>query len=139
MKALLFHCQKFKTEVKELARRPKGIVPENLKDRKHSMQDCILAYVTVEGGDNLEANSLALVKEIKKMVKETGHNRVVLYPFAHLSNNLAKSADAKKALALIKENLEKTCTVIRVHFGSHKETLVHTYGHRGNVKYREFK
>jgi len=63
---------------------------------------------------------------------------VVILPFAHLSNNLAKAKDGIKIVSFIEENLKKEFNVMRAHFGSHKELLLDIYGHPGNARYREF-
>jgi len=76
--------------------------------------------------------------EVAKMSQEVGHKNIVILPFAHLSNNLAKVKEGIKAITLIEEKLKENYNVIRAHFGSHKSLLLDIYGHPGNARYREF-
>ena len=71
------------------------------------------------------------------MCKDTGHTRVVLFPFAHLSNKLADTDTTLKAIILLEENL-KGLELQRAHFGSDKKLILDVFGHKGNVRYREF-
>lgn len=64
--------------------------------------------------------------------------RVVILPFAHLSNNLA---EPKVGLSIIKEiesTLKNKLEIVAAHFGSNKSFLLEIYGHAGNARYREF-
>jgi len=137
MKALIFHCKEYKIQIEKLANRPKDVEPEEITERKQESRNCIAAFITVEKKDDIETVSSEISKEIIKTCKEVGRDEVVIVPFAHLSNNLAKSKDAKQAIDLIEEHL-KDKKVIRTHFGSHKSLLLNVYGHVGAVRFREF-
>ena len=138
MKSVLFHCKQFNTIITGLSTRPHGVLPENILEKTQSMQDCIVAFVTIERGDT-PPKAAQLAKEILQFCADTKHNAVFLCPFAHLSNNLAKSEEALLVLKEIASNLEVMNASLRVgHFGSDKELLIHLYGHPGNARYREF-
>jgi threonyl-tRNA synthetase len=138
MKALIFHCKEYKTEIFELANRPARIKPEEAKYKKQECEDCVVAFITIEKGDKSENFSLQIADEIAKMSKDVGDKNIVIVPFAHLSNNLAESKDSLEALDRIEEMLKNNFNVIRAHFGSHKSLLLDVYGHPGNVRFREF-
>ena len=125
------------TKVGKLANWP-GVVPEEVTETEQRVNNCILALVTAEAGDDMEAATTGLAKEIKKFCKETGTRKVVVLPFAHLSNKLLDSESAISEMKMIEEKLEGQCEVIRAHFGSSKELLMHLYDHPGNARYREF-
>jgi len=138
MRALLFHCKNYVTKIEKLSNRPVDIEPEKVREKEQACKDCIVSLVTIEEGDDVKKVSSGLAKEISKMSKEVGHDNIVVLPFAHLSNKLAKARDGIKALDLIEKKLKKKFNVVRAHFGSHKSLLLDIYGHLGNVRYREF-
>lgn len=139
MRALLFHCKNYGVRIDELANRPQDITPEEVREKEQRCNDCVVALITVEDGDNIEQNCAALITEIAKMSKEVNRKGIVILPFAHLSNKLAKAKISLHALDLIEEGLRKdNFNVTRAHFGSHKELLLSIYGHPGNARYREF-
>lgn len=74
------------------------------------------------------------------MSNEIKRNTVVILPFAHLSKKLATDSESKRALDIIENTLKQNTRlkILRDHFGSHKEVLLHIYEHAGNVRYREF-
>lgn len=76
--------------------------------------------------------------EVEKMILETGHDNVVIAPFAHLSSDLAPSDVALQLLNSLTEKLQHH-NITRTHFGSDKELLLDIFGHPGNVRFREFK
>lgn len=137
MKALLCHCRNYRSEVKRLADTPIGIKPEKVSEKMLEAQDAIVALITVESGDNIKEIVPKLADEIRKMCHDTGHDTVVLFPFAHLSNKLADTDTVLQAMGLLEENL-KEINPKRVHFGSDKKLLLDIFGHKGNVRYREF-
>ena len=120
--------------------RPGSIRPEPVDGmEKQECKDCVVAYVTVEKGDDAEKTSSGMVGEIEKMCEELGRKSVVVCPFAHLSNNIAGSSLGLKTLKMIASKLEKKkFKVIRAHFGSNKSLLMDVPGHVGNARYREF-
>ena len=138
MRSLLFHCKNYRTKVEKLANKPDGISSEEIKEKEQACKDCIVALITIESQDDPEKISVSMADEILKMSQEIGRDTVILLPFAHLSNNLAKSKVSIATLDLIENILKKKIKVTRAHFGSHKELLIDIYGHPGNARYRDF-
>ena len=137
MKALLLHCKNYQIEVGLLANRPDNIQPEPVTEIEQSETNCVVALVTVENGDNPEMINL-LEQDIRKIAQDTGRTKLVILPFAHLSNNLANSSTSVSYLDELKQRLIPDFQVKRAHFGSHKEFLLDVFGHPGNVRYREY-
>lgn len=137
MKALLCHCRNYRSEVKKLSTTPAGIKPEEVKEKIIEAQDALVVLVTVESGDDVGSFIPKLADEVRKMSKDTGHNNVVLFPFGHLSNRLADTDTTINAMNLLEEDL-KDFNPKRAHFGSDKKLLLDIFGHKGNVRYREF-
>ncbi|MEF8847311.1 MAG: threonyl-tRNA synthetase editing domain-containing protein [Candidatus Paceibacterota bacterium] len=138
MKALLLHCKNYKTKITELSSRPDDIEPESVKGEEKDCQNCVVILLTVEKGDKESETVEELGKEIEKMAAEVEIDKVVILPFAHLSNNLADSDKCINIFESLEERLEIEFEVLRAHFGSHKELLLHLYGHPGNARFREF-
>ena len=138
MRSLLFHCKNYGVKIDRMSDRPEDIAPEKVSKNEQSCKDCVVALVTVEENDDAQKTSSGLSEEVAKMCLEVGHKNVVILPFAHLSNKLAKSSDGIKIISMIVDNLKEDFDIIRAHFGSHKELLLDIYGHPGNARYREF-
>jgi len=137
LRALLFHCKEYRVKIGKLANRPNGIIPEEVKSKTESIKNCVLIFTTIEKADTIKQVN-ELVFEITKMALEVKENKIVILPFAHLSNNLGGTETSIKLLDSICKKLEANFKISRAHFGSHKELLFHLYGHPGNARYREF-
>jgi hypothetical protein len=137
MRVLLCHCRNYRSEVKNLSTTPEGIKPEPISEKIIEVADAIVALVTVEVGDDIKKQAPLVAEEIRKMCKDTGHSNIVLFPFGHLSNKLAGTEVATDFLDLLQEEL-KDMRPKRAHFGSDKKLLLDIFGHKGNVRYREF-
>lgn len=133
----MWHCKEFNVEIVGVSNKPKNISPEKKRSDNEHMEKCVVSMITIERKDVKTKNSNLCAKEIIKFVKDTGSKNIVLMPFVHLSN---KIADSDNALGIIKE-IEKKLRkykILKSHFGYHKELLLHTFGHKTNVRYREF-
>jgi threonyl-tRNA synthetase len=137
MKALLLHCKNYHIKVGLLANRPSNVQPEPVNHTEQAEQNCVVALITVEPGDTTE-KAAALGSDIQKMVEDIGHQRVVILPFAHLSNKLADSQSSIIVIKALEEWLPEDYQVTRSHFGSHKELLFDVFGHPGNARFREY-
>lgn len=137
MKILLLSCRNFESKIKKLATRPESIKPEPIKEKEYKTDKSIVALITAEENDVLDTCSKELKKEIEIFSKDTGINKIVLFPFGHLSNKLASSEDTINFLKLVEKELSDF-EITRVHFGSHKSLLLDIFGHQGNVRFREF-
>jgi len=136
MKALLMHCKNYEAIVRKKPRNPDNIV-ENTGEEELKSEKCIVAWISAEKGDTEETSS-KIADDIEKMSGEVGVDNIVVFPFAHLSSNLASPKDGLKAMIQIEEKLKDKLKVKRGHFGSNKELLVHIYGHPGNARFREY-
>lgn len=139
MKALLFSANQYKTKIISLSDRPAGLKPEPVTNSERECRNCVVAFITFESGDNILVTSELISAEIASMAKGTGVTCAVVVPFAHLSSKLTSREDAVEGLNLVENYLGgKVETVVREHFGSHKELLLDIKGHPGAVRFREF-
>lgn len=137
MRALLCHCKSYESEITGFSERPPGVQSETITQPTLHVEDAVVVLITVETGDVPKVVAPRLVEEIEKMCRDTGHQKVVLLPFAHLSACLA---DSETSIRLIDEvaTLLADIAPARAHFGSDKRLSLDIYGHPGNVRYREF-
>jgi hypothetical protein len=137
MKLLMWHCKNFDVKITGISDRPKNIQPEKQRSEIENMKNCIVSMITVEIQDD---NSVLVngKEEIKKFAKDTKSSNIVLMPFVHLSNNIADFNKSIECIDFIENSLKDDFKILRSHFGYHKELLLHTFGHKTNVRFREF-
>ena len=128
MRMLCWHVNSIKWKpVKEI----KAISEPAEEGKWSEVKDCIACLTAFEKRDeeNSEIISQAVggIKEVTGQVKVL---RVVLYPYAHLSNELSSAGFAKEKLNELKTALEKEgFEVHKSPFGWYKEFIVHCKGH----------
>ncbi len=134
MKILSLHCDyiKFKPLKKALRH------PEELKDKKEQeVKEALVILTAVEKGDSSPDKLVESIKEIAKQVKAAN---IVLYPYAHLSSNLANPEIAVKILKDAESILKKEkFKVLRAPFGYYKEFELKCKGHPLSELSREIK
>ena len=72
---------------------------EEAEKKKTRLEDLVVLFSAMEEGDNEELVRKA-IKEVKDSLKVIKSNKILIYPYSHLSKNLAKPHEALK---LIKE------------------------------------
>jgi len=130
MRLLLIHSDHMEYNVtKEI----KPIFEKIEDDQKQArMEEALVVFCSVEDGDEgfLEDNS-PLIEKIKVTAEKVSAARIMIYPYAHLSSDLLKDADATKKilkgmeLSLIEEGFE----VKRSPFGWYKAFELRCKGH----------
>lgn len=98
MKMLMFHTDFVEYEPVER----EGRVFEEAETGRRRFEDVILALTTVEEGDD-ETTVNKAVSELKDYSSKIGNRRVLIYPYAHLSNNLATPEKALETLRILRE------------------------------------
>ena len=122
---LLIHSKEFSFETKEPAIKN----PEEPKVPSFTGQNVLAVFTTVEVGDDERVVERAVrdIAEVKEKVKAS---TVVVYPYAHLSDNLAKPSEAVKVLDQMVQKLKDLgIEVVRAPFGWYKAFTVSCYGH----------
>ncbi len=125
MRILLIHSDYLEYEITS-----KTKIAEEIEDslKKGRMEDCLSVFVAVEEGDDDSVIDKAFneVAEVSKSVKS---EKVFLYPYAHLSNNLAPPEIAIKLLKDLENKLKTEYEVKRAPFGYYKAFKVSCKGH----------
>jgi threonyl-tRNA synthetase len=98
---------------------------------KVRIEDLVVTLVAVEKGDNDQVLNDAAGK-IQEYLNNIKSNKVLIYPYAHLSSNLATPKEALKILRSFEESARKYLTSTEVHrapFGWTKEFDIKVKGH----------
>lgn len=125
MKILTLHCDyiRFKPLKKALKN------PENIKDdSEKEVKECLVVLTAVESGDG-EKELNEMIDAVKKTASEVKSERLVLYPYAHLSSNLSAPEKALEFLEKAHNILEKDYKVVRAPFGYYKTFELKCKGH----------
>jgi len=132
MKLLLIHADYMEYEVKE-----KTKFAEDYKGTGDRVEEVLVAFVSVEKGDNEEVAKKA-VEEIKDVAEKVGSKRILIYPYAHLSPNLADPETAINILKILESEI-KDFEVKRAPFGWYKSFKISCKGHPLSELSREIK
>jgi threonyl-tRNA synthetase len=123
MRILQLHCDSIEyTPTKKEIKSAEDITPETKK-----LEEVVVAFVAIEQGDDSSVAQNA-ISQIKNSMQKIGCKKLLLYPYAHLSSNLASPITA---LALIKE-MESSASDLEVShspFGWTKSYQVKVKGH----------
>lgn len=129
MKLLLVHSDfiEYKATKKALKSAPE-LAEAEMAGR---MDECLCAFVSVEKADEdgLASAVSKAAAEVVKVADQVKTKRVMLYPYAHLSNSLASPATAMQALPALKAALPKDFEVKQSPFGWYKAFSISCKGH----------
>ncbi|MEM0204122.1 MAG: threonine--tRNA ligase [Archaeoglobaceae archaeon] len=123
MKLLLIHADYIEYEVKERTK-----LAEDFEGKGDRVEEVLVAFTSVEKGDNEEIASKA-VEEILDVARKVDAKRILLYPYAHLSSNLADSETAISLLKMMESEIAKEFEVKRAPFGWYKAFRLSCKGH----------
>jgi threonyl-tRNA synthetase len=138
MRSLILHSDKFATKIVEKSKWPKGICPEKKNSDSEEMEKCLVVFFCVEENDG-DKQVDEIYQEILKTAEEVDTKKLMISPFVHLSNNIAKPVVAKKLYEqLMGKFIGSDFVVKSSHFGYHKSLLLEIKGHPGSFRYREF-
>lgn len=137
MRIITLHCDYIR--FKPLKKALKNAEELNEKDKiEKEIKEPLVVLVAVEKGDN-DANIKELAEAVTKTAKEVKANNIVLYPYAHLSSNLAAPQTALEYLVEAENALRKHFHVIRAPFGYYKSFELKVKGHPLSELSKEFK
>ncbi len=133
MKILLLHSDYIEYEVKK-----KTKFAEPFEGKGERVDEALVVFVSVEKGDT-EETALKAVDEIRDVAGKVNADRVVLYPYAHLSSDLADAGTAVNLLKFMEERLSDDFEVHRSPFGWYKAFKISCKGHPLSELSREIK
>jgi len=105
-----------------------ALVEETEKKTK-KLEDLVVLFTSVEEGDD-ESVAERAVDEIKRSLRQLKANRILIYPYAHLSSNLAKPREALTILKKMEAYAKKAgIETYRTPFGWCKQFSLSIKGH----------
>ncbi|WP_276279059.1 threonine--tRNA ligase [Halorussus caseinilyticus] len=95
------------------------------------MEDCVTAFISVEREDEADVDAVVenAADELRDVADQLNTRNVVLYPYAHLSEDLANPDSAKTVLQDLETALADDFEVLRAPFGWYKSFEVACKGH----------
>ncbi|MCD6275639.1 MAG: threonine--tRNA ligase [Thermoplasmata archaeon] len=124
MRVLFIHADYIEFEAKSKAMK----AAEEIERKRERYEECLVAFISVEEGDSSLLHKA--VDEIEDVAKKVNAERIVLYPYAHLSSNLAGASEAMDVLRNLEEEMKKRgYEVHRAPFGWYKSFVISCKGH----------
>ncbi|RQG96858.1 threonine--tRNA ligase [Natrarchaeobius oligotrophus] len=96
------------------------------------MEECVTAFITVESDDEEDLDGVVAnaVDELEDVTGQLNTRSIVLYPYAHLSEDLASPDAAKTVMRSLESELEaENYEILRAPFGWYKSFEISCKGH----------
>jgi len=128
MKILCLHVDYIEWQgLKKAVKSMDDLPPNELSKKK--VQEALVVLTAVESRDSVGILE-EYVKNVKEIAESVGTKKIVLYPYAHLSNNLSSPKDAISVLELAEKKLkEDNYEVSCAPFGYYKTFELKVKGH----------
>ena len=123
MRVLFIHADYIEYVAKEKAIKS----AEEIDKKEERCDECLVAFISVEEGD--EGIEKKAAGEIEEVAKKLNAERIVLYPYAHLSSKLAPPDVAVNVLRNLETVLKENYEVCRAPFGWYKSFVISCKGH----------
>ncbi len=127
MKIITLHCDYIK--FKPLKKALKSAEELSEKEKEETQVNEALVILTAIEKNDSEKEIKEAIESIKKTADEVKTKTLVLYPYAHLSSNLANPEIALKLLKKAETILKSSFSVTRAPFGYYKEFELKCKGH----------
>jgi threonyl-tRNA synthetase len=113
----------FKPVEKEIA------IAEETEKKENRFDEVVVLFTAVEEGDDAAVAQRA-VDDVQAFLEKLKVNRILIYPYAHLSSNLARPAEALKLIkAMEAQAKQKGIETSRAPFGWNKQFTISIKGH----------
>ncbi|WOV93023.1 MAG: threonine--tRNA ligase [Candidatus Nitrosoabyssus spongiisocia] len=123
MQILAQHCD----SIQYLPIKQEIKIADNIEPKEVNLQDLVVAFISVESGDD-NSTAKTASHDIIAYMQKLGCTRLLLYPFAHLSSNLAKPSAVLPILDTLMEHLSEVETH-KAPFGWNKSYTIKVKGH----------
>jgi len=130
MRLLFIHSDHLEFEATEQAG-PDDLAETEGVPMEGRMEDCVTAFMSVESGDEDDLDGVVdnAAAELRDVADQLNSRKLVLYPYAHLSEDLAGPDAAKTVLRNLEAELEGEFEILRAPFGWYKAFEVSCKGH----------
>src|SRR5208283_4488246 len=113
----------FKPIQKEIA------IAEEAEQKENRVEEVVVLFTAVEEGDTVQTGQKA-IDDIRAFLGKQKTNRILIYPFAHLSSNLSNPSEALKIIKAMEAYAkEKGIETYRAPFGWNKQFTISIKGH----------
>ena len=129
MKILTLHVDYI--NFKPLKKALQSVSPLSEEEKKGGeAKDALVVLTAIEKIDeNVKEVTKKFIEAVKDVASRVKTNNIVLYPYAHLSSNLASPALATEVLDNAEKELKKDFSVLKAPFGYYKEFEMKVKGH----------
>lgn len=104
-------------------------IADEAEKKETRVEDVVLLLTAVEEGDD-DALAQKAIDDVRAFLGKLKVNRILIYPYAHLSSKLAKPAEALKVLKTMEAYAkQKGIETYRAPFGWNKQFAVSVKGH----------
>ncbi len=131
MRLLFIHSDHLEFETTDTAG-PDGLAETDGVPMEGRMEECVTAFISVESGDEESVEGVVenALAELRDVTGQLNTQNVVLYPYAHLSEDLASPDAAKEVMRTLEAQLlEDGYEVLRAPFGWYKSFEIACKGH----------
>jgi threonyl-tRNA synthetase len=102
---------------------------EETQKKPVRLEDIVVLFTAVEEDDDATVAKKA-IDEVRAFLAKLKSNRILIYPYAHLSSDLAKPAEALKIVKAMEAYAkEKNIEIYRAPFGWNKQFAISIKGH----------
>ncbi|XHH07832.1 MAG: threonine--tRNA ligase [Candidatus Bathyarchaeia archaeon] len=102
---------------------------EEAEKNEVKVDEVVVLFTAVEEGDNAQISQKA-VNDVRAFLGKLKVNKILIYPFAHLSSNLSKPSEAFKVIKEMEDYAkQKGIETYRAPFGWNKQFTISIKGH----------
>jgi threonyl-tRNA synthetase len=113
----------FKPVQKEIA------IAEEAEQKENRVEEVVVLFTAIEEGDTVQIGQKA-IDDLRAFLGKQKTNRILIYPFAHLSSNLSQPSEALKIIKSMETYAkEKSIETYRAPFGWNKQFTISIKGH----------
>lgn len=106
-----------------------AVIAEECEKKKRRLEELVVLFTCIEQGDN-EIVAEKAIEEVKSSLEKLKVNRILIYPYAHLSNNLANPATALRIVKAMENHAKEVgIETFRTPFGWCKQFSISIKGH----------
>ena len=104
-------------------------IAEEYEEKKQRLEELAVLFTCIEEGDDEDVARRAM-EETKSSLEKLKVNRILIYPYAHLSNRLAKPTTALRVVKTMEEHAKEVgIETYRTPFGWCKQFSISIKGH----------
>ncbi len=104
-------------------------IAEEAEKKENRIEEVVVLFTAIEEGDNSLLAQKA-IDDLRAFLGKQKVNRILIYPFAHLSSNLSNPGEALKVIKAMEEYAKsKAIETYRAPFGWNKQFTISIKGH----------